>query len=98
MSGQQFFPMVRKQLGLPETYRYIQVPKWVAYPARFVLDLKQRLSDRTTIVNPDKIAELAANYWIFSNVKVKRALGVESIKNFSAVADTVRWYMDHHLL
>ena len=98
MSGEQFFQMVRAQLGLPQTYRYLQVPRWVAYPARFILDLRQRLAGRTTIVNPDKIAELAAFHWIFSNDKLKSALGVETIKNDRAVAETVQWYQDHHLL
>jgi dihydroflavonol-4-reductase len=98
MSGKEFFPMVRKQLGLPENYRYFQVPKWVVYPARFILDLRQRLAGRTTIVNPDKIAELSVVYWLFSNSKLKRALGIETIKNDRAVAETVQWYQEHHLL
>jgi nucleoside-diphosphate-sugar epimerase len=98
MSGDQFFPMVRKQLGLPEKYRYFQVPPWVSYPARFILDMRQRLAGRTTIVNPDKIAELAVFYWLFSNRKLKKALGIETIKNDRAVSKTVQWYQDHHLL
>jgi nucleoside-diphosphate-sugar epimerase len=98
MSGHEFFPMVRRQLGLPERYRYLQAPRWVAYPARFVLDLRQRLAGRTTIVNPDKVAELAAFHWIFSNEKLKHALGLKSIKNKRAVAETVQWYQEHHLL
>lgn len=98
MSGREFFSMVRRQLGLPEHYRHFRVPRWVAYPARFILDLRQRISGRTTIVNPDKIAELAAFHWIFSNVKIKTALGVETIKNERAVSETVQWYQEHHLL
>jgi nucleoside-diphosphate-sugar epimerase len=98
MSGEEFFTEVRKQLGLPEHYRYIQTPKWVAYPARFILDLKQRMTGRTTIVNPDKIAELAVVYWLFSNNKLKQILGIETIKNDRAVAETVQWYQEHHLL
>jgi nucleoside-diphosphate-sugar epimerase len=98
MSGDQFFQMVRAQLGLPEKYRYFQVPRWVAYPIRFVLDVKQRLAGRTTIVNPDKIAELATAYWLFSNSKLKSALGVETIKNDRVLAETVQWYQNHHLL
>jgi nucleoside-diphosphate-sugar epimerase len=98
MSGRDFFSMIRKELGLPELYSYLRVPRWVAYPVRFVLDLRQRLAGRTTIVNPDKIAELAAFHWIFSNNKIKNALGLESIKNDRAVAETVQWYQEHHLL
>ena len=98
MSGREFFPMVRRQLGLPEHYRYLQVPRWIAYPARFILDMRQRIAGRTTIVNPDKIAELAAFHWIFSNQKIKTALGVSTIKNERAVAETVQWYLEHHLL
>jgi nucleoside-diphosphate-sugar epimerase len=98
MSGREFFSMVRKELGLPEHYRYLRVPRWVAYPARFVLDLRQRLVGRTTIVNPDKLAELAVFHWIFSNEKIKTALGLETIKNERAVAETVQWYQEHHLL
>jgi nucleoside-diphosphate-sugar epimerase len=98
MSGSVFFPMVRKHLGLPENYRYFQVPRWVAYPTRFILDIRQRLAGRTTIVNPDKIAELAAFHWIFSNDKLKSALGIETIKNDRALAETVQWYQEHHLL
>jgi nucleoside-diphosphate-sugar epimerase len=98
MSGEVFFTKVRKHLDLPENYRYLQVPKWVAYPARFILDMRQRLAGRTTIVNPDKIAELAVVYWLFSNGKLKRALGLESIKNDRAVAEMVQWYQEHHLL
>jgi len=98
MSGSVFFPTVRKHLGLPEMYRYFQVPRWVAYPARFILDIRQRLAGRTTIVNPDKIAELAAFHWVFSNDKLKRALEIETIKNDRALAETVQWYQEHHLL
>jgi len=98
MSGEEFFTKVRKQLGLPQNYRYLQLPRWVAYPARFVLDVRQRLAGRTTIVNPDKIAEIAAAYWLFSNSKLKRALAIETIKNDRAVAETVQWYQKHHLL
>jgi hypothetical protein len=89
---------VRKHLGLPENHHYLQVPRWVVYPARFILDLKQRLAGRTTIVNPDKIAELAAANWLFSNRKLKRVLGIDTIKNERAVAETVQWYQEHHLL
>ena len=90
--------MVRGQLGLPERCRYFRVPRWVAYPARFLLDVRQRVAGRTTIVNPDKIAELAVFHWIFSNEKIKTALGVQTINNERAVAETVQWYQDHHLL
>jgi len=95
---EQIFQTVRKELGLPESYRYLQIPRWVAHPVRFILDVKQRLVDRATIVNPDKVAELAATYWLFSNNKLKRALGVETIKNDRAVAETVQWYQEHQLL
>jgi nucleoside-diphosphate-sugar epimerase len=98
ISGNELFSTVRKELGLPESYRYFQIPRWVAHPARFVLDAKQRLTGRTTIVNPDKITELTASYWVFSNRKLKRALGIETIKNDRAVAETVQWYQEHHLL
>jgi nucleoside-diphosphate-sugar epimerase len=98
MSGREFFPMVRRELGLPEHYRYLRVPRWVSYPVRFILDLQQRIAGRTTIVNPDKIAELAAFHWIFSNQKIKTALGLETITNERAVAETVQWYQEHHLL
>jgi len=98
LSGAEFFPMVRRQLGLPEAYRYIQVPRWVEHPARLILDLKHRITGRATIVNPDKIAELARTYWIFSNRKLKTALGIKTIKNGGAVTQTVQWYQDHHLL
>jgi nucleoside-diphosphate-sugar epimerase len=98
MSGRQFFPMVRKELGLPENYRYFRVPRWVAYPVRLILDLRQRMAGRTTIVNPDKITELAAFHWIFSNEKIKTTLGLETIKNERAIAETVKWYHEHHLL
>ena len=98
MTGEQFFHMVRKEFSLPENYRYLQVPKWAAYPVRFFLDMRQRLAGRTTIVNPDKIAELAVVYWLFSNRKLKQALGLDSIKNEQAVAEMVSWYREHHLL
>jgi len=94
----QFFTLVREQLGLSPDYRYIQVPRWVAYPARAILDLKQRMLQRASIVNPDKIAEIAAVYWVFSNNKLKNALGIVSIEDNGAVAETVRWYREHHLL
>ena len=90
--------MVRKELALPENYRYLQVPKWAAYPVRFFLDMRQRLAGRTTIVNPDKIAELAVVYWLFSNEKLKQALSLDSIRNERAVAEMVGWYREHHLL
>lgn len=98
ISGNELFSTVRKELGLPESYRYLQIPRWIARPARFVLDVKQRLVGRTTIVNPDKIVELASFHWVFSNNKLKRALGLETIKNDRAVAETVHWYQEHHLL
>jgi nucleoside-diphosphate-sugar epimerase len=98
ISGKELFSTVRKELGLPESFRYLQIPRWVAHPVRFVLDVKQHLAGRATIVNPDKITELATAYWLFSNNKLKRALGVETIKNDRAVAETVQWYQDHHLL
>jgi len=94
----QFFTLVREQLGLSPDYRYIQVPRWVAYPARAILGLKQRMSQRASIVNPDKIAEMATVYWVFSNSKLKNALGIASIEENGAVAETVRWYREHHLL
>ncbi len=98
ITGNELFPMVRKQLGLPESYRYFQIPRCMVHPSRFILDLKQRLTGQATIVNPDKIAELAVKYWLFSNSKVKRALGIEIIKNDNAIAETVQWYQEHHLL
>lgn len=98
LTGEEFFSMVRVQLGLPSSYRYLQVPRWVAYPTRAILDLKQRLLGSVSIVNSDKIAELSTVYWIFSNKKLKDALGMETIKNDNAVAETVQWYQDHQLL
>ena len=98
MSGREFFPNVREQLGLEREYRYLRVPGWVAYPARLVLDLKNRIAGRTSIVNPDKIAELAAVYWNFSNEKLKRALGVDAIRNERVLFETVQWYRENHLL
>lgn len=98
MSGREFFPKVREQLGLGRKYRYLQVPRWVAYPVRVFLDLKNRIAGRTTIVNPDKIAELAVVYWIFSNEKLKRTLGVDAIRNDRALSETVQWYRENHLL
>lgn len=98
MTGARFYTMVREQLGLSPEYRYIQIPRWVAYPARAILDLKQRMSRRASIVNPDKIAELATVYWVFSNSKLKNALGISSIKDHGAVAETLRWYREHQLL
>lgn len=94
----QFFTLVREQLGLSPDYRYIQVPRFVACPARAILGLKQRILQRASIVNPDKIAELASVYWVFSNNKLKNALGIASIKENGAVAETVRWYCEHQLL
>jgi nucleoside-diphosphate-sugar epimerase len=98
MCGNEFFTTVRKHLGLSEQFHYMQVPPWIAYPVRFILDVRQRLSGRSTIVNPDKIAELAVVYWLFSNSKLKQALGLETIKNDRAVAETVQWYREHSLL
>jgi nucleoside-diphosphate-sugar epimerase len=98
LTGEEFFGMVRKQLGLLPGYRYLKLPQWVACPVRAVLDIKQRVAGRATIVNPDKIAELAAVYWIFSNQKLRSALGIDSIENEQAVAETVQWYRDHQLL
>lgn len=98
LTGAQFYAMVREQLGLPPEYRYIRVPRWLAYPARAILDLKQRMLQRASIVNPDKIAELATVYWLFSNSKLKNALGIATIKENGAVAETVRWYCEHQLL
>jgi dihydroflavonol-4-reductase len=98
MSANEFFPQVRKHLGLSENYSYLRIPRWVAYPARFILDVRQRLAGRSTIVNPDKIAELAAAYWLFSNKKLKNLLGIEKIDSDRAVAETVHWYREHHLL
>ncbi|UCF98089.1 MAG: NAD-dependent epimerase/dehydratase family protein [Spirochaetaceae bacterium] len=98
LSGRELIPMVRKALALPETYRYLKVPQWVVYPARFILVLKSRLTGRTTIVNPDKVVELAANYWVFSNSKLKKALGIGAIGNERAVVETVRWCREHQLL
>jgi nucleoside-diphosphate-sugar epimerase len=98
MSGAEFFPMVRRQVGLPERYRYLRAPRWVSYPARFILDLKNRITGRTTIVNPDKVVELAAVYWMFANQKLKKALNLKSIENRDAVAEMVRWYQDQQLL
>jgi nucleoside-diphosphate-sugar epimerase len=98
LTGAQFVATVREQLGLSPEYRYIQVPRWVAHPARAILGLKQRMLQRTSIVNPDKIAELAIVYWVFSNSKLKNSLGITSIKDNGAVAETVRWYREHRLL
>jgi nucleoside-diphosphate-sugar epimerase len=98
LSGRELIPMVRKALGLPETYRYFKVPHWVVHPARFILALKSRMTGRTTIVNPDKVVELAANYWVFSNSKLKKALGIGVIGNERAVAETVQWCREHQLL
>jgi len=98
LTAAQFFTLVREQLGLSPDYRYIQVPRWVAYPVRSILDLKQRVLRRVSIVNPDKIAEIAAAYWVFSNSKLKKALGIATIEENGAVAETVRWYCEHHLL
>jgi nucleoside-diphosphate-sugar epimerase len=98
LTGAQFFTMVREQLGLSPDYRYIQVPRWVAYPARAILDLKQRMSQKASIVNPDKIAELTTVYWVSSNSKLKNALGISSIEESGAVAETLRWYCEHRLL
>jgi len=98
LTGAQFITMVREQLGLSPNYRYIQLPRWVAYPVRAVFDLKQRMVQRASIVNPDKIVELATVYWVFSNIKLKKALGISSIKENGAIAETLRWYCEHQLL
>jgi nucleoside-diphosphate-sugar epimerase len=98
LTAAQFFSMVREQLGLSPDYRYIQMPRWVAYPAQAILDLKQRMLQKASIVNPDKIAEMVTVYWVFSNSKLKNTLGIASIKENGAVADTVRWYCENQLL
>jgi nucleoside-diphosphate-sugar epimerase len=98
LTGEEFFGMVRKQLGLPAGYRYLRLPRWVAHPASAVLDLRQRLSGKASIANPDKLKELAALYWLFSNRKLKSTLGIDVFENEGAVAETVQWYRDQALL
>ena len=70
----------------------------MAVPASAVLNLRQRLSGKANIANPDKLKELAALYWLFSNRKLKNVLGIEVIENERAVAETVQWYRNHRLL
>jgi dihydroflavonol-4-reductase len=98
LTGKEFFAMVRKQLGLPAGYRYLRVPRWMGVPASAVLGVRQRLSGKADIANPDKLKELAALYWLFSNRKLKSVLGIEVIENQGAVAETVRWYRNLRLL
>ena len=98
LSGREFYLKVRRELGLTPGYRYLRVPRWASYPARAWLGLQQRISRRASIVNPDKIKELSALYWIYSNEKIKRALAVSSIEERGAFLETVRWFRDRKLL
>jgi nucleoside-diphosphate-sugar epimerase len=90
--------MVRCALALPPRLLRLPLPRWTGYAAMGLLALIRRACGGDSIANPDKVREMMATWWVQSNDRLKAALGLPALRESGALAETVRWFQEHHLL
>jgi nucleoside-diphosphate-sugar epimerase len=94
----ELFRRVRDELGLPARMRSFRLPRWIGRLGLNCLAAWQGALGRATILNHDKIDELLAKYWVVSNGRIRDAVGIPTIREHGALAETVRWYRERGLL
>lgn len=89
---------VRRELGLKPNFLYIRLPRFLVYLGGICIYLRQRLMNKITYVNLEKLKELMGKYWSCSNEKLKHALGIPSIVEQGAFSQTIKWFRERNLL
>ncbi len=88
----------RRHLGLAPQLRVVRVPRPLGHAVGVALQLGQLLTGRASIVSHDKIRELIGKHWRFSNRRLKESLGLQSLRENGAMAETVQWFRRRGLL
>jgi nucleoside-diphosphate-sugar epimerase len=93
-----FYERIRSVLGLRGSLLRVALPEWGIGPFMVALELKQRLARRPDILGPDKLRELRHPFWVFSNRKLRLALGIPALREEGALAQTMQWFRAEGLL
>lgn len=73
----------------------IPIPYPIAYGVSALMELQARVLGKATILNRQKMQEVAAGYWVISNRKIKTELNFEPRVPLSeGLAETLRWYQE----
>jgi len=73
----------------------ISIPYPIAYGVSALMELQARILKKATILNRQKMQEVAAGYWVISNQKIKAGLNFASRVALSeGLAETWKWYRE----
>ena len=92
-SHSRFISLAAKQLGAKT--RELAIPAWLAILVGKVGDLWERVTQRSTMVNSQKLKEVIGVNWLCSIEKARHLLDWKPLPNLEAdLRDTLAWYKD----
>lgn len=85
--------------ALERRARRLYIPIWFLFLAAIINFIKDKFTQSTSALNPQKYKDLKQKYWVANTSKIQKLLGFQAQYDLlQGLTETITWYRHHHWL